>query len=29
MPGYRYDGIKLMASVLKFQGDGIGVMVSV
>ena len=28
MPGYWYDGIKLMASGLKFQGDGIGVMVS-
>ena len=28
MSEYRYDGIKLMASGLKFQGEGIGVMVS-
>ena len=28
MSEYRYDGIKLMASGLKFQGEGIGVIIS-
>ena len=28
MSEYRYDGINFMVSGLKFQGDGIGVMVS-
>ena len=28
MSEYWYDGINLMVSGLKFQGDGIGVMVS-